>query len=72
MLANYLFAVLKLVCVCVSPVVTCEFVHLDSSVCAAGLLSLQAMYLISGHFLKVTSVVICSSYKSCTTDTQLE
>ncbi len=42
MLANYLFAVLMPVCVCVSAVVTCECVDLDSSACAAGLLALQA------------------------------
>lgn len=41
MLANYLFAVLMPVCVCVSAVVTCWCVDLDSSVCAAGLLALQ-------------------------------
>ncbi len=41
MLANYLFAVLMPVCVCVSAVVTCECVDLDSSACAAGLLALQ-------------------------------
>lgn len=40
-LANYLFAVLMPVCVCVSAVVTCECVDLDSSACAAGLLALQ-------------------------------
>lgn len=41
MLANYLFAVLMPVCVCVSAVVTCECLDLDSSACAAGLLALQ-------------------------------
>ena len=40
-LANYLFAVLMPVCVCVSAVVTCQCVDLDSSACAAGLLALQ-------------------------------
>lgn len=41
MLANYLFAVLMPVCVCVSAVVTCEGADLDYSACAAGLLALQ-------------------------------
>lgn len=41
MLANYLFAVLMPVCVCVSVVVTCECVDLDSSACAAGFHALQ-------------------------------
>lgn len=41
MLANYLFAVLMPVCVCVSAVVTCECLDLDSSACAAGLLAPQ-------------------------------
>lgn len=55
MLANYLFAVLMPVCVCVSAVVTCECVDLDSSACAAGLLALQTL----GAFVRVFWINDC-------------
>lgn len=72
MLANYLFAVLMPVCVCVSAVVTCECVDLDSCASAAGLLALHlpcafsgSFGSVSGYLLHVVQDVILYMYLFC-------